>query len=215
MRPVPEHHPAPPLLLAYVTGAADRPLRLLLETHLPSCPACARRVGDITGARGEPGEALPEVPVPPELLERLLARVDQLSPQPLEGVPLPPALLAELPAARHWRWQSLLSEGSRVARLLTDERTGSALHLVHLPPGARFPRHAHAGDEDSLLLAGGVHVEGVLLEAGDWHHTAAGITHVPVASEEGCWSLSRVEAAGVWLTGWRGLLQRMHERRRR
>jgi putative transcriptional regulator len=198
------------MLLAYVTGAADRPLRLMVDLHLSSCPACARRVGDLTGAGRELREALPEAPLPPELLQRLLAQVDRLPPQPPEGVPLPPAVLAELPAAQHWRWQSLLSEGSRVAHLLTDERTGSALHLVHLPPGARFPRHAHAGAEDSLLLAGRVRMEDLLLESGDWHHTSPGTTHVPVADDEDCWSLSRVEAAGVQLKGWRGLLQRIH-----
>lgn len=207
MKPAPEHHPATPLLLAYVTGAANLPLRLLVETHLSSCPACARRVGDITCAGGEPREAVPEAPLPPELLQRLLARVDQLSPQPPEGAPLPPALLAELPAARHWRWHSLRSEGSRVAHLLTDERTGSELHLVHLPPRARFPRHTHAGSEDLLLLTGRVRVEGLLLEPGDWHHAAAGTSHAPVAEVEDCWSLARVEAAGVRLAGWRGLLQ--------
>jgi putative transcriptional regulator len=210
VRSAPGHHPTLPLLLAYVTAAADRPLRLLVDAHLSSCPACARRVGDVTSAGVESRGAPPEVPVPPELFQRLLAKVDRISPRPLQGVPLPPALLAELPAARHWRWRSLLSEGSRVAHLLTDERTGSSLHLVHLPPGARFPRHPHAGTEDLLILDGRARVEDARLQAGDWHHTPPGVAHVPVTDEEGCWALARVEAAGVHLTGWRGLLQRVH-----
>jgi putative transcriptional regulator len=213
MKPAPIYHPEARRLLAYATGNADLPLRLMMEAHLPFCSACTWQVARLSAPGGRLLEVWPEQPPPPDLLERIWVQVARRQPQTAEGVPLPTALLADLPPPRTWRWRSPLSGGCRVVRLLSDEAGGSALYLSHLPPGGRFPWHGHRGDEDSLVLAGGVRVGGRLLEAGDWSRTPPGVEHEERADErEGCWALSRQEGRGVRLAGWRGALQWVLER---
>jgi quercetin dioxygenase-like cupin family protein len=55
--------------------------------------------------------------------------------------------------------------------------TGGRSSVVRLARGARFPRHAHHGTEEVLILAGKVSIGGVELEAGDYLFTEAGEEH--------------------------------------
>jgi putative transcriptional regulator len=213
MMPLPHHHPEPHHLRAHASGQADVPLRLLVEAHLGLCAACAREVARL----GAPGaallESLPAVPLPPGLFERALAEARRRQrPRGPRGM-LPEALQAELPAPHAWRWRPLLSGGGRVALLMRDAHSGSALYGVHLPPGARMPRHSHRAAEQSLVLSGGVRDGARLLEAGDWSDWERGSAHTLEAlPDEGCQALSRVEHGGVRWAGWRGLLQRLSPR---
>jgi len=205
----PTNHPPAHRLLAYVTGTADVPARLLVETHLSFCSVCMREVGRLGAPGGLVLEAMPEAPVPPPLFERIWREASRHEPPTrMRGLPLPTSLLAELPPPAHWRWHSLLSEGSRVTCLTRDGQGRSALFLVHLRAGARFPMHSHQGHEDTLVVAGGVWDAGRFLEAGDWNSAPAGSRHMLSAdSTEGCWALAR-EDDEVRLSGWRGVLQR-------
>ncbi len=47
--------------------------------------------------------------------------------------------------------------------------------------GSRFPRHAHRGSEEVLVLSGTVRTGGVELGAGDYLYTVAGEEHDVVA----------------------------------
>lgn len=211
MNPHPSHHPDEERLLAHATGAADVPLRIMVETHLSFCPICARALARLNAPGGVLLEAVPEAPVPPSLFARIWEEASRREASlHTGGLPLPAALLAELPPSRNWRWQSLLSNGSRVAHLIRDAHAGSSLHVVHLPPGSRFPRHAHHGTEEAMVVAGSA-MEGTRhLEVGDWTVSPPGSEHALVADpKEECWALTRVEREGVRLSGWRGLLQRL------
>jgi putative transcriptional regulator len=206
----PENHPSSERLLAYATGDVDVPMRLLVETHLSLCSDCARTVGRL----GAPGAtvlgAMPEEPVPPGLFERIWAEASRHEPpRPVEGVPLPPSVLAELPPPESWRWHAVPRSGSRTARLVRDAPGGCGLFLVHMAAGARFPRHAHLGAEEGMVLAGGVWDRGRFLGAGDWSIAPAGSKHELLADPvEGGWALVREECEHVRFSGWRGVLQR-------
>jgi len=207
----PTHHPDMQRLLALTTGDADAPLRLMVETHLSLCPGCAREVSRLNAPGGVLLEAVPDAPLPPGFFERIweeASRHEAL--RHTEELPLPAALLAELPPPERWHWRSLLSGGCRVAEVMHDARDGSSLYVVHLPPGSRFPRHAHRGGEEGLVVSGRA-LEGARhLEVGDWTRSPPGSEHALVADpREGCWALTRVEREGVRLAGWRGLLQRV------
>lgn len=204
----PATHPPSQRLLAYATGDADVPARLLLEAHLGFCPHCCRGVGRFLAPGAVVLEATPAAPLEANDFERLWERVSRVEPPREEsGLPLPRSLLAELPPPTLWHWQSLLSEGSRMARLLREESRGSTLYVVHLAPGAHFPRHLHQGAEDTLVVAGAAWDGETYLRAGDWNSAAAGSRHTLTAAPgEGCWALAR-EEGDVRLSGWRGALQ--------
>lgn len=208
----PAHHPDTQRLLALSTGAADAPLRLMVEAHLSFCARCAREVSRLNAPGGVLLEAVPDAPLPPGLFERIWEEASRREAlRPTQELPLPTPVLAELPPPASWPWRSLLSGGCRVARVMWDARDGSSLYVVHLPPGARLPRHTHRGEEEALVVSGSATEGARHLEAGDWTVSPRGSEHALVGDpQEGCWALTRVEREGIRLSGWRGLLQRVY-----
>lgn len=127
---------------------------------------------------------------------------------------LPESVLKELPPREKWRWTSTLLRGCSSALLTKDPDTGASLHMILLPPGHRFPDHRHQADEHVLVLSGQVEDSQFYGVAGDWFHHEAGTLHGELQGRgnDVCWTLTRLEGAGVHLSGWRGNLQSMLER---
>ncbi len=65
--------------------------------------------------------------------------------------------------------------------LFRNNETGGRSSVVRLVEGARFPRHAHQGTEEVVVLAGAVRIGGVELAAGDYLFTTPGEEHDVVA----------------------------------
>ena len=65
--------------------------------------------------------------------------------------------------------------------LFRHNDTGGRSSMVRLAKGARFPRHAHEGTEEVVVLAGTVRSGGAELSAGDYLFTGAGEEHDVVA----------------------------------
>jgi len=65
--------------------------------------------------------------------------------------------------------------------LFRNNETGGRSSVVRLKVGARFPRHAHHGTEEVLVLAGNVAIGGVEMSPGDYLFTAPGEEHDVVA----------------------------------
>ena len=65
--------------------------------------------------------------------------------------------------------------------LFRNNETGGRSSVVRLAKGTRFPRHAHHGTEEVLVLSGTVTVGGVELAAGDYLFTSPGEEHDVVA----------------------------------
>jgi quercetin dioxygenase-like cupin family protein len=65
--------------------------------------------------------------------------------------------------------------------LFRSNETGGRSSVVRLTQGSRFPRHAHQGTEEVVVLAGLVRIGGVELSAGDYLFTSAGEEHDVVA----------------------------------
>jgi quercetin dioxygenase-like cupin family protein len=65
--------------------------------------------------------------------------------------------------------------------LFRNNETGGRSSVVRLAAGARFPRHAHHGSEEVVVLAGTVRIGGVELATGDYLFTSPGEEHDVVA----------------------------------
>lgn len=65
--------------------------------------------------------------------------------------------------------------------LFRNNESGGRSSVVRLRNGSRFPRHAHLGTEEVLVLAGRVAIGGAELDAGDYLFTEAGEEHDVVA----------------------------------
>ncbi len=65
--------------------------------------------------------------------------------------------------------------------LFRNNDTGGRSSVVRLKAGARFPRHAHQGTEEVVVLTGAVRIGGVELAAGDYLFTSPGEEHDVVA----------------------------------
>lgn len=73
-----------------------------------------------------------------------------------------------------------------VERKLLSSAGGVESSWVRLAPGAVFPGHAHAGDEECVVLQGRLRIGADLwLQAGDYHLARGGTRHGEVASEGG------------------------------
>jgi quercetin dioxygenase-like cupin family protein len=65
--------------------------------------------------------------------------------------------------------------------LFRHNETGGRSSVVRLVQGSRFPRHAHQGTEEVVVLAGAVRIGGVELSVGDYLFTTPGEEHDVVA----------------------------------
>ena len=68
--------------------------------------------------------------------------------------------------------------------LFRSNDTGGRSSVVRLTEGSRFPRHAHQGTEEVVVLAGTVRIGGVELRAGDYLFTSPGEEHDVVATSD-------------------------------
>jgi quercetin dioxygenase-like cupin family protein len=81
--------------------------------------------------------------------------------------------------------------------LFRTNETGGRSSVVRLTQGSRFPRHAHQGTEEVVVLAGTVRIGGVELSAGDYLFTSPGEEHDVVAVSEAAIFVSSQRATPV------------------
>ncbi len=65
--------------------------------------------------------------------------------------------------------------------LFRNNETGGRSSTVRLTRGARFPKHAHQGTEEVVVLSGTVAIGGIELGQGDYLFTGPGEEHDVVA----------------------------------
>ena len=87
-------------------------------------------------------------------------------------------MLVNKSADREWK----TTDYSGIERsLFRNNETGGRSSVVRLAKGSRFPRHAHQGNEEVLVLAGTARIGGVDLSPGDYLFTQPGEEHDVVA----------------------------------
>ena len=81
--------------------------------------------------------------------------------------------------------------------LFRSNDSGGRSSAVRLRQGARFPRHAHLGTEEVLVLSGTVTLDGTRLDAGDYMFTTPGEEHDVVAVTDAILFVSSQKATPV------------------
>lgn len=87
-------------------------------------------------------------------------------------------MLVNKAASRQWK----ATDYPGIERsLFRNNDSGGRSSVVRLASGSRFPRHAHEGTEEVVVLTGTVQIGGVELSAGDYLFTSPGEEHDVVA----------------------------------
>jgi len=68
--------------------------------------------------------------------------------------------------------------------LLRNNDGGGRTSFVRLKAGAQVPRHRHMGNEEVIVIAGVVEIDGVIMKEGDFLFTEAGEEHDLTALED-------------------------------
>jgi quercetin dioxygenase-like cupin family protein len=104
------------------------------------------------------------------------------------------AMLVNKATSREWK----ATDYPGIERsLFRNNESGGRSSVVRLTQGSRFPRHAHEGTEEVVVLAGTVRIGGVELSAGDYLFTSPGEQHDVVALSDASIFVSSQKATPV------------------
>jgi anti-sigma factor ChrR (cupin superfamily) len=82
-------------------------------------------------------------------------------------------------------WMHGGAPGVEIRQLFRDGQTGRSTMLVRMEPGATFPAHHHADDEQCYVLKGDIRWGDVVYEEGDFVVMAKNTTHPEIRSVTG------------------------------
>ena len=90
-------------------------------------------------------------------------------------------MLVNKAASREWKATEYLGIERSLFR---NNDAGGRSSVVRLDKGSRFPRHAHHGSEEVVVLSGAVIIGRVELYRGDYLYTEPGEEHDVVAASD-------------------------------
>lgn len=208
------------LYAAYAAGCLDPAFALMLETQSVLRPEIREAVALSEVISGCILETAQAARLADGALDRALAAIDALDADEVssaragraageameEMLALPePLRTAALDALGKSGWQAM---GRGLKRLNLNAGSRLETELYRIAPGARIPRHTHAGSEYTLVLAGGFSDERGSYGPGDVVINGADNYHQPVGDEgEVCYALA-VRDGGLHFTGVMGFIQR-------
>jgi len=166
----------------YVLGALDAGENIAFEEHLhQGCESCAEEVRSFSGVAAAIGESVPATP-PKGLRERLLSKV--------RATPSVPGILLKqsgllIARSDDFVWQPM-APGIFYKTLFEDTSRKYNTALVRMEAGARYPSHSHAEIEELFMLNGDLHVENIVMRAGDYCRGDSGSMHGETFSDTGC-----------------------------
>lgn len=204
------HHPAEDLLIDYATGALGEAEALVVATHLALCPDCRATVAAYEAMGGAMLDGIDPEPVGGDLLDRVMARLDEAPPAPTRAAavridaegraPLIPRPLRDYVGGDlgDVAWKPVM-------RGLDERRIAcpgeAKVRLMRIRAGVSMPRHTHKGREMTLVLAGGFTDDTGHFLRGDLSLTDGTVDHLPTADDDGDCICVAVTDAPLRLTG--------------
>lgn len=194
----------------YVLDNLDPEARALFEEHLAACELCRAEVEALGGLTEVLSEPAPEGPARPQLWNRIQEKLGEQEPAdqapaaegstpegltigeqasgsaPAPGAdvqarPTPPEFCFDTPES----WTPAPIPGIQTRVLKVDEHEDRVTFEALIEPGAVYPAHPHAGDEECYVISGDLWVGDVHMKAGDYQCLAAGSTHAVQSSDNG------------------------------
>ena len=195
------------LLLDYVTGALDRPLEILVETHISLNSQSAKQLRMLMQLGGVLLEECEPVSLSEGALDAVMQEISNLEDTDTQNqapatstqdnivtftppsnatstthLPRPLAdYIPDLSCDKSWR---RISKGLSQCRI-TFNGTEVEANIYRIAPGTAIPVHSHEGTEVTLVLAGGFTDETGAFGPGDIAIQETGATHKPVADDDG------------------------------
>lgn len=96
-------------------------------------------------------------------------------------------------------WLPTPAPGLRIKLLSLDPARNYALLYAEIEAGVGYPSHHHSAGEEIYVLTGDLRVNGVTLQAGDFHHADRDSHHEETLSLSGCTALLLVPADSLGL----------------
>ena len=164
------------LTCAYAAHALSPAEATAAERHIGSCVVCQREVDSLRPVLDAfvswpTGILSPAASLQARLAERISGAAEHV-----------------LPQAPQWSepdWEQV-APGIECKLLATDAERHRVSMLVRLAPGASYPAHTHADEEELHLLHGELWIDGRKLVPGDYNYGAPGAGDDQVWSETGC-----------------------------
>jgi anti-sigma factor ChrR (cupin superfamily) len=163
---------------AYAAGALAGSEVAAELSHVVSCPACRQELTALSHVVDSFVSWPTDILCPTQSLRAKLAL----------RIAFGTGKAAVLPSPAKWsepEWEHV-APGTECKLLATDEEKARVSMLVRLAPGARYPAHTHAGDEELHLLDGELWIDQRKLFPGDYNYAAPGTGDKYVYSETGC-----------------------------
>lgn len=204
------HHPAEDLLIDYATGALGEAEGLVVATHLALCPDCRATVAAYEAMGGAMLDGIEPVPVGGDLLDRVMARLDETPPAPIRAAAVRIASVGHAPVIPRPLRDYVAGDlgditWKPVMRGLDEHRIacpgGAKVRLMRIRAGVSMPQHTHKGREMTLVLAGGFTDDTGHFLRGDLSLTDGTVDHVPTADDDGDCVCLAVTDAPLRLTG--------------
>lgn len=184
-------HPDAAMLLTYAAGSLDEATSLMMATHATFCPECRAQVAAAETVGGLVLDDLPPDRMAEGALGALMRQIEEEPDQPATpraahpvGLGLP-APLAPYVKTRSdgiaWNW---LAPG--VKQILLFEGPDVRVRMLQIAAGKPMPHHRHAAFEFTLVLKGAYHDESGQFGVGDFITADVGVSHQPVAADQGC-----------------------------
>ncbi|MDX1733883.1 MAG: ChrR family anti-sigma-E factor [Halioglobus sp.] len=200
-------HPDFDLLTEYAAGSLPLAQSAVISVHVDQCAHCRRLTSQLTDVGANLMEALQPVAVGDDLLNAVLARLDEEPPLQYERQVADrsktPAILQRLMRGdfSDLTWKNIGS-ALRISHLSTGD-PHHEFALYHIRAGGRIPEHTHRGGEMTLVLEGGFSDAEGSYHAGDFIYRKPGDVHAPTALQsEDCICLAVVDAP-LKFTDWR------------
>jgi predicted ChrR family anti-sigma factor len=181
------------LAAEHALGALDGAEAQAFQAHLGRCPTCAAEVEAFEAVAGQLAFSLSPALPPPNVRDRLLARIGQLS--PLASQPRNPQVWKQWRAtpeqsdvvrASEGDWQETGIDGVSAKNLFVDQENQCVTMLVRMNAGTCYPGHLHGDTEQCYVVQGQIQIGDRQFQAGDYIRAARGSIHEDTLTDTGC-----------------------------